>query len=663
MFQWDQSAAIVMALCTEGDLEGRANDGHWGVLEGAQMCPLPYCEMILITLQMLFGIDYVHTVAKMIHRDIAARNIMLTEIDGILTAQLADLGMTREMDDSGTYAIAGSKAKLPIAWGSPESLKKKGGIATAALDMWAIGVTIDEMVTNCSGKGRKGPYLEEGTIRKKVTKSVKGADGEAHEVEVVLGSLAGNSEILGFIQRTKNKKTGLWEGKSERLHIPDECPAELRVLMTALWSKKASDRPTALQSIVFLCRACAPIFELPIAWKDPDPESAAKMAAMFGKDGLNIEVPHALEVFEQFNYKCFVDDDNLPEDTRTLLEGKGEAGADYILGDSFKALKREVAALRMLNKAVQQEPLKSALEHACARHDGTNDTVNDDMQDELHEKLLKCKHGSRFTAWSAQEVVRKAEEAAAAEAEEAARVEAARVAEVARVAAVEAARVVAEAAAKKKAEEDEAARVAEEKRVTSMEDVENQMRAFAECVGLEGLMARLPMASALSSNGSYKVYVLDGNIVLAEVWAEVPYLRVVRTFGKENAHTGEITALAISADMRQIFSQSDEDGTAKIWNTLGKCIITRAAVLVEELTDTEKWNGDVEFTQVPVSKPKGNVASEKMWEGVTRGEDGEILKIEWKNKNLKGTLPVGDLFMPFLTHMDLGDNKELTGEI
>ena len=42
---------------------------------------------------------------------------------------------------------------------------------------------------------------------------------------------------------------------------------------------------------------------------------------------------------------------------------------------------------------------------------------------------------------------------------------------------------------------------------------------------------------------------------------------------------------------------------------------------------------------------------------------GVILKIEWRNKSLKGTLPVGDLFMPFLTHMDLGDNNELTGEI
>ena len=44
--------------------------------------------------------------------------------------------------------------------------------------------------------------------------------------------------------------------------------------------------------------------------------------------------------------------------------------------------------------------------------------------------------------------------------------------------------MIAEAAAKKKAEEDEAARVAEEAKAKAMEDVENQLTAFAESVGM-----------------------------------------------------------------------------------------------------------------------------------------------------------------------------------
>ena len=40
-----------------------------------------------------------------------------------------------------------------------------------------------------------------------------------------------------------------------------------------------------------------------------------------------------------------------------------------------------------------------------------------------------------------------------------------------------------------------------------------------------------------------------------------------------------------------------------------------------------------------------------------------ILKIDWKNKDLKGTLPVGDLFMPFLTDLDLRSTTNRFGEL
>ena len=37
-----------------------------------------------------------------------------------------------------------------------------------------------------------------------------------------------------------------------------------------------------------------------------------------------------------------------------------------------------------------------------------------------------------------------------------------------------------------------------------------------------------------------------------------------------------------------------------------------------------------------------------MWDGVTRGDGGEIVEFNWSYKNLKGTLPVGDMHMPYL---------------
>jgi len=51
-----------------------------------------------------------------------------------------------------------------------------------------------------------------------------------------------------------------------------------------------------------------------------------------------------------------------------------------------------------------------------------------------------------------------------------------------------------------------------------------------------------------------------------------------------------------------------------------------------------------------------------MWDGVTRGDGGEIVEINWRYKGLKGTLPVGDMHMPYLRKLNLRINRELKGE-
>ena len=51
-----------------------------------------------------------------------------------------------------------------------------------------------------------------------------------------------------------------------------------------------------------------------------------------------------------------------------------------------------------------------------------------------------------------------------------------------------------------------------------------------------------------------------------------------------------------------------------------------------------------------------------MWDGVKRGDGGEIVEIVWRYKNLKGTLPVGDMHMPYLRKLILDYNKKLKGE-
>ena len=53
---------------------------------------------------------------------------------------------------------------------------------------------------------------------------------------------------------------------------------------------------------------------------------------------------------------------------------------------------------------------------------------------------------------------------------------------------------------------------------------------------------------------------------------------------------------------------------------------------------------------------------EAMWDGVKRGDGGEIVEISWNYKYLRGTLPVGDMHMPYLRILVLNGNSELKGE-
>ena len=57
----DQGLNIVMELCDLGDLKGHTEPAYGVILRGSRMCPLPHAEMILITLQMLLGLNYVHS--------------------------------------------------------------------------------------------------------------------------------------------------------------------------------------------------------------------------------------------------------------------------------------------------------------------------------------------------------------------------------------------------------------------------------------------------------------------------------------------------------------------------------------------------------------------------------------------------------------------------
>lgn len=67
-----------------------------------------------------------------VHRDIAARNVLVSEKDCV---KLADFGLSRWLEESNYYKA--SKGKLPIKWMAPESINFRR--FTTASDVWMFG--------------------------------------------------------------------------------------------------------------------------------------------------------------------------------------------------------------------------------------------------------------------------------------------------------------------------------------------------------------------------------------------------------------------------------------------------------------------------------------------------------------------------------------------
>jgi len=209
--------------------------------------PLPHASMVLLALQLFLGLGHIHD-KGLIHRDIAARSVVIASSKGgVATAKISGFGDAREIGERGSYTLGrevvddGELLMIPPQHSPPEAFKKRRDVkakgklaylADAAGDMWAAGVTLYEMLTDCSGGDLEGPYLEEGTI------SVVDGDG------VKATSLPDMASISSFVDG------------GGRLHIPSGCPPIFSVIMDALWSADPALRPSSYQVVLFLARRC-----------------------------------------------------------------------------------------------------------------------------------------------------------------------------------------------------------------------------------------------------------------------------------------------------------------------------------------------------------------------------------------------------------------------
>ncbi|KAM9781866.1 macrophage colony-stimulating factor 1 receptor 2 [Syngnathus typhle] len=162
---------------------------HSGVERSARLC---ISDLMRFSYQVAQGLDFLST-RNCIHRDVAARNVLLTERH---VAKICDFGLARDIRNDDSYIVQGN-ARLPVKWMSPESIFQC--VYTVQSDVWSYGVLLWEIFSL-----GKSPYP----------------------------NVAVDTKFYRMI------KDG---GHMER---PDFAPPQMYRLMTSCWSLEPSERPT-----------------------------------------------------------------------------------------------------------------------------------------------------------------------------------------------------------------------------------------------------------------------------------------------------------------------------------------------------------------------------------------------------------------------------------
>ena len=162
---------------------------------------LPISKLNSYILQIACGMDYLEQ-NKLIHRDLACRNILLCSSDQI---KICDFGMTRNVNrTNGSYTMTETH-KIPCAWYPPESIKSK--VFSVKSDVWMFAVTSWEILSMC-----EHPWANMNAV-----------------------------EILNAI-----------ESEGKQLDIPDLCSRNFYSLLQRCWSISALERPSfhAIKSLI-----------------------------------------------------------------------------------------------------------------------------------------------------------------------------------------------------------------------------------------------------------------------------------------------------------------------------------------------------------------------------------------------------------------------------
>ncbi|XP_026643566.1 leukocyte tyrosine kinase receptor isoform X2 [Microtus ochrogaster] len=129
---------ILLELMSGGDMKSflRHSRAHPG-----QPSPLAMQDLLQLAQDIAQGCHYLEE-NHFIHRDIAARNCLLSCTGPRRVAKIGDFGMARDIYRA-SYYRKGGRALLPVKWMPPEALLE--GIFTSKTDSWSFGVLLWEI--------------------------------------------------------------------------------------------------------------------------------------------------------------------------------------------------------------------------------------------------------------------------------------------------------------------------------------------------------------------------------------------------------------------------------------------------------------------------------------------------------------------------------------
>jgi len=129
---------IVLELLAGGDLQKFLRENR-NTPERPSLLTMK--DLLFCALDVAKGCRYMES-KRFIHRDIAARNCLLSSKGPGRVVKIADFGMSRDIYRSDYYR-KGGKAMLPIKWMPPEAFLD--GIFTSKTDVWSFGILLWEV--------------------------------------------------------------------------------------------------------------------------------------------------------------------------------------------------------------------------------------------------------------------------------------------------------------------------------------------------------------------------------------------------------------------------------------------------------------------------------------------------------------------------------------